>query len=251
MKRLLRFSLLFSISLVISGMLSGCEDRPHSNIVEAEKLAMSYMEDKYNKTFILNSCYETNFSFDKESVYIQARMKLSDSDKEYFVNIKPLFTDKDKDGFSDSYTVTSDTYMSDIIEPMIKEDMDDVLKEARFDSFVSYVENITQNGIGSNQSGLSRDFPLMTNDEFDLKKVMHDYDLTFFYQIYIPISEYDNQIKNRIIESYTSLFSADLVFFHVCTYSDEDFVKIKEHVINNDFNANEFEILNEISFDLS
>lgn len=179
-------------------------------------------------------------------------MTLPDSEKEYSVNIKPSFTDKDKDGFSDSYKVTSDTYIRNIIEPMISEDMDDVLKEAGFDSFVSYVENITQNGIGSNQSGLSSDFPLMTNDEFDLKKVMHDYDLTFFYQIHIPISEYDNQIKNRIIESYTSLFSADdLVFFHVYTYSDEDFVKIKEHVINNDFNANEFEILDEISFDLS
>lgn len=166
--------------LVMASMLSGCKDRPKSNIEEAEKVAMSYMEYKYNKTFILNSCNETNFSFDKESVYIQARMKLSDSYKEYFVDVKPSFTDEDKDGFYDSYEVVSDDYMCDIIEPMIKEDMDNILREAGFNSFISSVDQISQDGIGHGGHGLLSDFPVITNHEFDLTTFMHDFDFSFF-----------------------------------------------------------------------
>jgi len=243
---------LFMLSVVLGGafMLSGCENRPSTNIDEAEKVALQYMKDKYNVLFDIESCNEKKESFRSDSVLIEARLKLSDSDTDYIVDLKPSFFDEDKDGFYDSYIAISDNYMCDIMKPMIKEDMDDVLKEAGFDNFVSCVENITQDGIDSGHGFLS-DFPVITNNEFDLESIMCEYDLNFYYQIHIPISESDNQIKNRIISSYTSLFSADFVCFHIYMYSDEDFVKINERINNDDFNASEFEILDETSFNLS
>ena len=136
---------LFMLSVVLGGvfMLCGCENRPSTNIDEAEKVALQYMEDKYNVLFDIESCNEKKESFRSDSVLIEARLKLSDSDTDYIVDLKPSFFDEDKDGFYDSYIVISDNYMCDIMKPMIKEDMDDVLKEAGFDKFASYIENIT------------------------------------------------------------------------------------------------------------
>ena len=243
------YSFMLSVVLIGVFMLCGCENRPSTNIDEAEKVALQYMEDKYNVLFDIESCNEKKESFRSDSVLIEARLKLSDSDTDYIVDLKPSFFDEDKDGFYDSYIVISDNYMCDIMKPMIKEAMDDVLKEAGFDKFASYIENITQDGIDSGHGFLS-DFPVITNNEFDLESVMCEYNLNFYYQIHIPISESDNQIKNRIISSYKSLFSADFVCFHIYMYSDEDYVKINERIINDDFNAGEFEILDEISFNL-
>lgn len=244
-------SFMLSIS-VLSGsvILTGCENRPSTNIDAAEKVALQYMKDKYSILFDIESCNEVKTSFRSDSVLIEARLKFSNSDAYYVVDLKPSSNDEDENGFYDSYIVVSDNYMCDIMKPMMKEDMDDVLKEVGFDDFVSYVENITQDGI-DNGHGFLSDFPVIANNEFDLADVMHEYDLNFYYQIHIPISEYDNQIKNRIIESYTSLFSADFVCFHVYVYSEEDFVKIKEQVINNDVNTYEYEILDEINFILT
>jgi hypothetical protein len=231
-------------------MLTGCENRPNTNIDEAKKVALKYMEKKYNVSFNVESCKETKGDFTSESVRVEVRMKSPDSDTEYIVELTPSFTDDDKDGFYDAYEVIYDNYMCGIITPLIKADMDGVLQQMGICNFVSYVENLTQNGIDSGHGFLS-DFPVITNNEFDLESIMCEYDLNFYYQIHIPISESDNQIKNRIISSYTSLFSADFVCFHIYMYSDEDFVKIKERISNDDFNASEFEILDETSFNLS
>lgn len=249
LRRMISFMLSISV-LSGSVVLTGCEDRPSTNFDVAEESVLQYMEDKYSVSFDVESCNEVKASFRSDSVLIEARLRSPDSDAYYIVDLKPSSNDEDENGLYNSYIVISDNYMCDIVKPMIKEDMDDVLSKAGFDDFVSSVENITQDGI-DNGHGFLSDFPVISNNEFDLADVMHEYDLNFYYQIHIPISEYDNQIKNRIIESYTSLFSADFVCFHVYVYSEEEFVKIKEQIISDNFNANEFDVLDEISFNLT
>lgn len=52
------YSFMLSVVLIGVFMLSGCENRPSTNIDEAEKVALQYMEDKYNVLFDIESCNE-------------------------------------------------------------------------------------------------------------------------------------------------------------------------------------------------
>jgi len=241
--------LLMVITLLLSIMLTGCENRPNTNIDEAKKVALKYMEKKYNVSFNVESCKETKGDFTSESVRVEVRMKSPDSDTEYIVELTPSFTDDDKDGFYDAYEVIYDNYMCGIITPLIKADMDGVLQQMGICNFVSYVENLTQNGV-DNGRGFLADFPIITNDKFKLKNVMHDYDLNFYYQIHIPENEYSKEIENEIITNCKPLFSADFVSFHIYVYSNDDFDIINDSVNNGIFDATKFQMLDEISFNI-
>src|SRR5690554_6486323 len=113
--------LLMVITLLLSIMLTGCENRPNTNIDEAKKVALKYMEKKYNVSFNVESCKETKGDFTSESVMVDVRMKLADSDNdmEYWVELTPSFTDKDNDGFYDSYSVTSESYWTDYCQTFL------------------------------------------------------------------------------------------------------------------------------------
>ena len=63
------------ITLLLSIMLTGCENRPNTNIDEAKKVASQYMKNKYNVSFNIESCKETKGYFTSESVMVDVRMK--------------------------------------------------------------------------------------------------------------------------------------------------------------------------------
>ena len=216
--------LLMVITLLLSIMLTGCENRPNTNIDEAKKVALKYMEKKYNVSFNVESCKETKGDFTSESVMVDVRMKLADSDNdmEYWVELTPSFTDKDNDGFYDSYTVTSESYWTDYCQTFLNPWIENVISE-----YTDYSDFLVFASIG--YKGIISDDQPPNDMDYILNKGS-DAGLSFY--IIISESEYK---KNKDYEQATE----KLVTFlketgmecdgDLFVYLDQDFEKTAQY----------------------
>ena len=212
----------------------------------AQKLAIEYMKEKYDKEIEVTDIYCQKHGSDK---YVGVKFKLDETDNEssddstYEVRV---YGNKD----TQYQYVKCDNYMNTLFEPIFKLKIEEFLNKNQIDEYVLNLSDLHQIGAKDTTYYLS-DFSI-PDKELKIEDVLKEYDLWFYCWIYLPETHYNNA-QNIIETNFEPLiYNDDIVNFWIYTYTDFDYQKYKEAKLINksDFSITELSPVKEIKITL-
>lgn len=225
------------VSLIASAFIllfMSCEDRLKMDPDKCAEVTLKYMEEKYQTEFEVLSSGEVGRVIGWAGyAEVEVSNKYENTDNRYTIIVYPDgSSDKDKDGYYDSYKVVSDTYMCEVLRDYVKSEVDKLLMDAGLTRFINNVGIMEGGGIAG-FLGFAADFPVLSEDNFSLKNVLDNYRITINCWIKIPESEYSEELQNSITNIMRPLITDDLIAISLDVYDEETYNGIEELRKNN------------------
>lgn len=227
MKRLVLLMLLSMMSLNLFGCDKKNDLYKTLDNDEAEKIALEYMNGKYDRTFSVvgsQKNYEAGYvPTSIQHYWCDVVLTLNDSDSEdnYIVRV----TTKDSD---EDYIIEWDNYMTTLITPLVKRDINSIISEMKITDYFVYSCYISEKeGAG----GFKPDFNIDIEKD-TLSSVVEKSDIWLYFNLYIPESAYKKSMVSefeKALESDLSHGNADdYVRVSVLSFDDDYYSEIKK-----------------------
>ena len=223
--------LCFSISL----LLFGCDEKNDLyKMLDAEKVALEYMNEKYGEEFSVVSSkkeYEAGYAPTSIQAYwCDVELTLNDSDLKDNYTVRVTLKDN---GEKPDYVIEWDNYMTSIVTSLVKRDIEKIVsKSINSDYFISSYD-IGEANIGGEigRKGFSSDFKIdLENDS--LNTLLENYDLCVYFRINIPDSAYKDtmvsELKKNIEENCSQAFSGDYIRTSIISFDDAEYPAVKK-----------------------
>lgn len=231
--------------------MTGClgDGKPDTDYEAIGQCAVDYMKEKYGVDFELsNHIVPMGNDFAEIRGYVDGNEEVK-----YIVYACADEVDEDNDGYADSYTIIGDNYMCTLIQPLIKKGMDElVLSSDEFEklNLLTYVSRPQQRDVMANFSGFTKDFLLYEIVDFNLINIIDSYKISFDFSIRISESQYTDDLENKLLSDFGSIFANDYIVCNIYVNTDEDFEIIKQAYENNEKLDKNFSEVKKISFQL-
>ena len=218
---------LFAVAILISAMLAlgACGDGyKEFDLDKCEEVALQYLEERYGEKFEVTYCGEAK-KFVGSAGYVKVIVKKERDEEEkiYLVIVHPKGEkDENDDGYYDSYEVTSDDYMVELIDYVIKEKMDELFVNADFPEFSSDMGIIVKND-KNGRARISSDFVEEDAYNLSLEELFKKYEILIGYDIYILNENYNNELESQMTEILKKILSHDCICCTIYTYSQENY----------------------------
>ena len=210
---------------------TGCtgeeEKTAYINTGKCVEIAMQYMRNKYQKDFRIESVY-TRLEYGKHQVYVQVGVK-SEEDQEvpdYVLVYPDDYSDQDGDGYMDCYHVVSDNYMSKMVKPFIKKEIEQDLKSMGINQFnvtSAYVKQILEI---DDFKGLEADFPIPKEENISIEKLVSEYEkVDFTVRIVLPEGKDSENIQQKIIDFYSPKLRGASMYCYVDIFTQNVYDK--------------------------
>lgn len=215
--------------------LFGC-DRTNNELYnkldvdKAEEIALDYMNRKYDEKF-----YVVSSKKDGEAGYVptsiqtfwcDVNLKIKDSDQNDDYTVRVTIDENTKD-----YIIQWDTYMTTLIAPLAKRDIDSIVSGLGLNEYCIEIYDICEEHIGG--KGFTTDFNL---NHDTLKSIMEKYDLWLCFGLYLPESSYKNnlgtELQKALESNYSVEFSDDYIRGSVITFNNDYYSEVKQMIKN-------------------
>ena len=242
---------LFFCMIMLSGVIYGCDRTPNKrdeykslDTDKAADVALEYMNNKYDKEFqVVSSEKYAKYSFVPgviQDCWCDVEFKIKDSESDETYTVRVINTEN-----KEEYIIKWDNYMTSLVKPWLKEQMDEILSQLDIECFTILWSANERNSSGF---GFSSEFKHIDEND-SLKEIANIYNLSLTYCIVIPSSSYNATIDYSIEKIYREYFpqdfngdySGDCVNIEVCTYTDDFYDKYKKAVIEENQEDNELE----------
>ena len=212
--------------LMVLLCFNGCMKKIHMDEEKCAEVALEYMKNKYGKEFVLISSSEIMKIYGPAG-FAEVEVQTTESEDSYWVVVYPnKKSDKDKDGYYDSYKVVSDNYMCDLVQDYVKNDMVKLLSDAGLTEFTC---RASMNSTGfEGVIGIVSEFPIPSKDNFSIKNILNNYKVSIYCWISIPESENNDMLQQNIERTIKPLLLNGNITFSINIYSDEDYNTIKK-----------------------
>ena len=212
--------------LMVLLCFKGCRKKIHMDEEKCAEVALEYMKNKYGKEFVLISSSEI-IRINGPAGIAEVEVQNVEDKNIYIITIYPNGkSDKDKDGYYDSYKVISDDYMCVLVEDYAKNGMAELLSDAGLTEFVC---SVSMRSIGfEGEWGIASEFPIPDEDTFSMKNVLNNYTISTYCWLFIPESENNDMLQENIERTIKPLVLKGYIKFDINIYSNEDYAIIKE-----------------------
>ena len=221
--------------LMVLFCFKGCRKKIHMDEKKCAEVALEYMKNKYGKEFVLIDSSERMY-INGPAGYAEVEVKTTESEESYWITVYPARkSDKDKDGYYDTYKVVLDDYMCVLVEDYAKNGMAEILSDVGLTEFTCRASMRTRGYAGG--WGITAEFPIPDEDTFSMKNVLNNYEMSTYCWVDIPESENNDMLQQNIEKTIKPLVLKGYIKFIINVYSNEDYNTIKEK--GNDTTENE------------
>ena len=235
--------------ITLSGVICGCDRTPNKmdeykslDTDKAAKVALEYMNNKYDKEFqVVSSEKYAKYSFLPgviQDCWCDVDFKINNSESDETYTVRVINTENEEE-----YIIQSDNYMTTLVKPWLKEQMDEILSQLDIECFTILWSANERNTSGF---GFSSEFKHIDEND-SLKEIANIYNLSLTYCIVIPSSSYNATIDYSIEKIYREYFPQDFngdysrncVNIEIQAYTDDFYNIYKDTVVEK--RDNEFE----------
>lgn len=228
-----KFLLLLAVAVSIL-LTTGCDkerkDYQSLDTDKAAEVALEYMNDKYDTEFqVINSTKEAEYGYIPGTVQdywcdVELKIKDSESDETYTVRISKNENEKE-------YIIKWDNYMTSLVKPWLKEQMDEISDNIFNGEFFSICDQISD---ANNTIGFPPAFPVFNHND-TIGAVLSANDILACYTINIPSRIFsDFTTLDLIRDSFNKVISGKSIIIRICVYDDEFYEKYKASHQNED-----------------
>lgn len=221
-----RFVIL-SLCMILSVILFGCDNAKNEiywsfNTDKAEETALEYMNEKYDKNFYIVSS-EKNYDAGYIPTTIQefwcdVSLAVENSEQSDEYKVRVTLGENTQD-----YIIQGDTYMTTLIGPWLKGELDKISDNIFNGDFFSICNQISA---ANSKYGFPPDFPLIKDDD-TLDVILSTNDIWGYYIIIMPSSQYTEVVLGTVINRFNEILSGKSIKVEVRIYEDEFYDKYK------------------------
>lgn len=231
-----KYSLLILCSFCLL-LLYGC-DREKNELYQnfdtkkAEKIALDYMNGKYDETFrIIGSEKDYEAGYVPGSIqyfWCDVELSLKDSDLGDSYTVRVTINDS-----CDDYNIAWDNYMTTLVTPLIKRDVENIVSKMELNDYFIDSYDIGEKGVGGivGNKGFKSDFDIDIEKD-TLCSIMEKNDIWLCFKLYLPESAYNKSLVSgfeKTLESNLSQgVSDDYVRVAVLSFDDDYYSEIKK-----------------------
>ncbi len=212
---------------------------------KAAEVALEYMNNKYYKEFhVISSTKDAKYSFAPgvvQDYWCDVELTIKDSEPNETYKVRVIHDSNKKD-----YIIEEDNYMTSLVKPWVKEQMDGILSQLDIHEYFTFLWSVDERITSG--FGFSPEFKCI-NENNTLKEITDVYDVSLDYTIVIPSSSYNELLYYKIEKIYKEYFSQDFngdysgdcVDITIYTYTDDFYYKYKKAVVEGNQGNNELE----------
>lgn len=187
------------ISLALLGILSlslfGCYEKndlyKELDTEKAEKVALDYMNEKYDKDFYVvssNKNKEMSYAPGKiNDFWCDVEIAIEDSEEDKNYTVRTTLDDDEK------YVIEWDNYMSTLVMPLVKRDINGIISEMKITDYFVYSYYISEK-VGT--GGFKPDFNIDIEKD-TLNSIFEKSGIWLYFNLYIPESAYKKSIVSE------------------------------------------------------
>lgn len=227
MKKLVLLMLLIMMSLNLFGCDKKSELYKTLDNDEVEKIALEYMNGKYDRTFSVvgsQKNYEAGYvPTSIQHYWCDVALTPNDSDSENNYTVRITTKDSDED-----YIIEWDNYMSTLVMPLVKRDINGIISEMKITDYFVYSYYISEK-VGT--GGFKPDFNIDIEKD-TLNSIFEKSGIWLYFNLYIPESAYKKSMVSEFEKALKSDFSHvtadDYVSVSVLSFDDDYYSEIKK-----------------------
>lgn len=228
------------ISLALLGILSlslfGCYEKndlyKELDTKKAEKVALDYMNEKYDKDFYVvssNKNKEMSYAPGKiNDFWCDVEIAIEDSEEDKNYTVRTTLDDDEK------YVIEWDNYMSTLVMPLVKRDINGIISEMKITDYFVYSYYISEK-VGT--GGFKPDFNIDIEKD-TLNSIFEKSGIWLYFNLYIPESAYKKSIVSEFEKALKSDLSHvtadDYVSVSVLSFNDDYYSEIKNAIESGD-----------------
>lgn len=228
------------ISLALLGILSlslfGCYEKndlyKELDTEKAEKVALDYMNEKYDKDFYVvssNKYKEMSYAPGKiNDFWCDVEIAIEDSEEDKNYTVRTTLDDDEK------YVIEWDNYMSTLVMPLVKRDINGIISEMKITDYFVYSYYISEK-VGT--GGFKPDFNIDIEKD-TLNSIFEKSGIWLYFNLYIPESAYKKSIVSEFEKALKSDLSHvtadDYVSVSVLSFNDDYYSEIKNAIESGD-----------------
>lgn len=228
------------ISLALLGILSlslfGCYEKndlyKELDTEKAEKVALDYMNEKYDKDFYVvssNKNKEMSYAPGKiNDFWCDVEIAIEDSEEDKNYTVRTTLDDDEK------YVIEWDNYMSTLVMPLVKRDINGIISEMKITDYFVYSYYISEK-VGT--GGFKPDFNIDIEKD-TLNSIFEKSGIWLYFNLYIPESAYKKSIVSEFEKALKSDLSHvtadDYVSVSVLSFNDDYYSEIKNAIESGD-----------------
>lgn len=222
---------LLLVAVVSILLTTGCDKEENDyqllDTDKAAEVALEYMNNKYDTEFqVISSIKDAEYGYIPGTVQdywcdVELAVKDSDSKDNYTVRV----TTKDSD---EDYIIEWDNYMSTLVAPVAKKDIDSIVSEMKITDYFVYSCYISEK---SSTGGFKPDFNIDIKKD-TLSSIFEKSDIWLYFNLYIPESAYKKSTVSEFEKALGSYLSHgnsdDYVSVSVLSFDDGYYSEIKK-----------------------
>lgn len=228
------------ISLALLGILSlslfGCYEKndlyKELDTEKAEKVALDYMNEKYDKDFYVvssNKNKEMSYAPGKiNDFWCDVEIAIEDSEEDKNYTVRTTLDDDEK------YVIEWDNYMSTLVMPLVKRDINGIISEMKITDYFVYSYYISEK-VGT--GGFKPDFNIDIEKD-TLNSIFEKSGIWLYFNLYIPESAYKKSIVSEFEKALKSdlphVTADDYVSVSVLSFNDDYYSEIKNAIESGD-----------------
>lgn len=216
--------------------LSGCYEKndlyKELDTKKAEKVALDYMNEKYDKDFCVvssNKYKEMSYAPGKiNDFWCDVEIAIEDSEDGKNYTVRTILNDEGE------YIIEWDNYMTSLVSPLAKRDINSAVSEVNITNYFVYFFYISGNG---SAGGFRPDFDIDIKQD-TLSTVFEKSDIWLDFDLCIPESDYKKSIVSDLEKALGSYLpqenSDDHVRVSVLSFDDDYYSEIKNVIESGD-----------------
>ena len=228
---------LFLCAVMLLGVMCGCDRTPNKrdeykslDTDKAAKVALEYMNNKYDKEFqVVSSEKDASHSIVPGVIQdcwcdVEFRIKDSESDETYTVRVANTENEEE-------YIIKWDNYMTSLVKPWLKEQMDEISDSIFNGDYFSICDQISA---ANNTVGFPPTFPVFSYND-TIGAVLSANDILACYTINISSRIFSDFTTIDLIRySFNKVLSGKSIIIRVCVFDDEFYEKYQGFHQNED-----------------
>ncbi len=225
---------LFLCAVMLLGVMCGCDRTPNKkdeykslDTDKAAEVALEYMNNKYDKEFqVISSEKDASHSIVPgviQDCWCDVEFKIKDSESDETYTVRVANTENEKE-----YTIKWDNYMTSLVAPVAKKDIDSIVSEMKITDYFVYSCYISEK---SSTGGFKPDFNIDIKKD-TLSSIFEKSDVWLYFNLYIPESAYKKSTVSEFEKTLGSYLSHgnsdDYVSVSVLSFDDGYYSEIKK-----------------------
>lgn len=220
-KKLFAGTVLISIMFLLNSCGDGYKE---FDLSQCKEVALQYLQEKYGEKFEVTDCWEVKKYIGSAGyVKVEVKKEKDDNDNKYLLIVYPKENkDENGDGYYDSYEVTSDDYMNELINNVIKEKIDGIFIDAGFPEFFSSMGMEIWDD-REYKVGVTSSF--VENDAYEcsIEELFDRYKMYIVYNINILDENYNENMENEMTEILKDKISDDFINCRIYVYGKKNY----------------------------